>query len=177
MLSLRISIRAIKSSHNYEASDRCIARGEALRDSLGAGQEAETKQRRETADSRKKKGRLMEGRAWKCEPRGRTSRNYRRNHTAHGDAGRDRSTFEILKRDLSIGNHRVFRGSDCNRLRRNLIVVTNFVCWTKAGNYLVYKFSHFSRVPCLAFGFHLLSQFCRGSKIVGNKIVNIVSRR
>ncbi|CAD1479748.1 unnamed protein product [Heterotrigona itama] len=57
LLSSRISIRAIKSSHNYEASDRCIVRGETLRGSLGAGQEAETKQRRETADSSKKKER------------------------------------------------------------------------------------------------------------------------
>ncbi|KOX70281.1 hypothetical protein WN51_05231 [Melipona quadrifasciata] len=56
LLSLRISIRAIKSSHNYEASDRCIVRGETLRGSLGAGQEAETKQRRETADSQEEKG-------------------------------------------------------------------------------------------------------------------------
>lgn len=30
-------VRAIKSSHNYEASDRCIARGETLRGSVGRG--------------------------------------------------------------------------------------------------------------------------------------------
>ena len=128
LLSLRISIRAIKSSHNYEAPDRCIVRGETLRGSLGAGQEAETKQRRETADSRKKKGRLMEGRAWKCEPRGRTSRNYRGNHPVYrtGKLAAIVPLSRYANETFRSGKYCVFRES----ARRNRVAIywllTNF---------------------------------------------------
>lgn len=55
-------VRAIKSSHNYEASDRCIARGETLRGLAGRGTRGREGRENEGRKSRKREREQEEGR-------------------------------------------------------------------------------------------------------------------
>lgn len=64
-------VRAIKSSHNYEASDRCIARGETLRGSVGRG--TRSREGRESEGGHQEREEEEKWLTWKCETRGRSS--------------------------------------------------------------------------------------------------------
>lgn len=59
LLSSRISVQAIKSSHNYAASDRCIVRGETLRGLL-VEDKRQKRRRSEKREAGRKRSRLME---------------------------------------------------------------------------------------------------------------------